>query len=264
MKKIFSLLLLSGLAWCSAEAQVTFSPATFTAIDPVTVTVDVTGTPMAGESEAFLWIFSNASVSGNAALPNKDGTVNGSWGNSSDAAKLTSAGTNKWRFTFTPTEMFGLTPAQLKDFGFLLKSRTGSKQTTDYKPFAFEPLVFSPTLFRVFPSKVGVEDMITVNMDKSLANDLITQRMTPASVTVTFYNNATPAAAVGTLTNIPVRSNGTVWSATFTPMGATIVLPAGTQLKSFRYKFNGTMLDTEGKPSNVSTAEVEVPFSDLK
>ncbi|MCU7552591.1 hypothetical protein OCK74_25960 [Chitinophagaceae bacterium LB-8] len=264
MKKIFLLLLITAFAFARTNAQVSFGPPTFTAIDPVTITVDVTGTPMAGETEAYIWIFSNASVSGNAAYPNKDGNVNGSWGNSSDAAKMTAAGTNKWKFTFTATELFGQTPAQLKDFGFLLKSKTGSKQSPDYKPYAFEPLIFTPTLFRNFPAKVGVEDVITVNLDKSLATDVNTSRMTPASVTVTFYNDGNPAVAVGTLNNVPVRNNGSIWSATFIPTQATIVLPGGTKLKSFKYKFNGTILDTDGKTSNVSTSETEVPFSDLK
>lgn len=264
MKKILLLFICTAFALLKVTAQVTFSPASFTAIDPVTVTVDVTGTPMAGESEAYLWIFSNSSSSGNAALPNKDGVVNGAWGNSSDAAKLTSAGTNKWRFNLTGTEMFGLTPAQLKDFGFLIKTKTGSKQTPDYKSFAFEPLIFVPSLFRVFPAKVGVDDVITVNMDKSLSDDLVTQRMTPTSVTVTFHNDASPSAMVGTLNNVPVRNNNGIWMATFIPTQATINLPANTKLKSFKYKFNGTMLDTNGRPTTVSAREVEVSFSDLK
>jgi hypothetical protein len=264
MKKIFLLLLITAFVFMKTNAQVTFSPPTFTAIDPVTITVDVTGTPMAGESEAYIWIFSNASVSGNATYPNKDGIVNGSWGNSSDAAKMTAAGTNKWKFTFTATDLFGQTPAQLKDFGFLLKSKTGSKQTPDYKPYAFEPLIFTPTLFRTFPAKVGVDDVVTVNLDKSLATDVNTQRMAPTSVSVTFYNDANPSVVVGNLDNVPVRNNGSIWSATFIPTQATLNLPAGTKLKSFKYKFNGTILDTEGKTVSVSTTETEVPFSDLK
>ena len=264
MRKLFLIFICTAFALVKGTAQVTFSPASFTAIDSVTVTVDVSGTPMAGETEAYLWIFSNASSSGNAALPNRDGIVNGAWGNSSEAAKLTSVGTNKWQFGLTGTEMFGLTPAQLKDFGFLIKTKTGSKQTPDYKPYAFEPLIFVPSLFRVFPSKVGVDDVITVNMDQSLGNDLITQRMTPTSVSVTFYNDASPSVAVGTLPNVPVRNNNGIWMATFIPTQAAIELPAGTKLRAFKYKFNGTMLDAEGKPTTVLAPEAEVSFSDLK
>lgn len=265
MKKIFLLLFITALAFIRTNAQVSFSPPTFTVIDPVTLTVDVSETDMKGESEVYIWIFSNPTAKdGDPLWPKKDGSVNGSWGNSSDAAKMTPAGTNKWKFTFTATDLFGLTPALLKDFGFLVKTKTGSKKTADFKPFAFEPLVFTPTLFRTFPAKVGVEDVITVNMDKSLATDVNTSRMTPTSVSITFYNDANPAAAVGTLNNVPVRNSGSIWSATFIPSQATISLPAGTKLKSFKYKFNGTILDTDGKSATVSSTETEVPFSDLK
>jgi hypothetical protein len=265
MKKIFLLLFITALALIRTSAQVSFNPPTFTAIDPVTLTVDVSETDMKGENEVYIWIFSNPTArDGDPLWPKKDGSVNGSWGNSLDIAKMTPAGTNKWKFTFTATDLFGLTPALLKDFGFLVKTKTGSKKTGDFKSFVFEPLIFTPTLFRTFPAKVGVDDVITVNLDKSLATDVTTQRMTPTSVSVTLYNDANPSAAVGTINNVPVRNNGSIWLATFIPTQATLNLPAGTKLKSFKYKFNGTVLDTEGKAANVSTTETEVPFSDLK
>jgi hypothetical protein len=59
MRKLFLLFIMMAFAFVKVSAQVTFSPASFTAIDSVTVTVDVSGTPMAGETEAYLWIFSN-------------------------------------------------------------------------------------------------------------------------------------------------------------------------------------------------------------
>jgi hypothetical protein len=241
---------------------VTFSPSTFTAIDPVTITVDVTGTPMAGESEAYIWIFSNPSISGNAAFPNKDGSVNGSWGNSSDAAKLTSLGANRWRFTFTGTDLFGLTPAQLKDFGFLLKNKTGTKQTPDYKPFAFDPLIFTPTKLRVFPSKVSPSDVITVVFDKAMAETTEEVRMTTASVTFSVYNENN--VMVGTPITVPVRSmQNNLWGASFIPT-RSFTVPTGMRLNKFRYRFNGTVKDVNGNDVIVSGTEAEVLFSDLK
>ena len=265
MKKIFALFFTLVIA-AGIKAQITLLPVGATAIDEITIEIDVTGTGMAGESEAYIWIFSNPDMPANqqVAFPSKDGVVNGAWGNSSNQAKLTLISGNKWKFKFIGTDMFGLTPAQLKTFGFLLKTKTGSKQTPDYKPFPFEPLIFSPTVFRTFPQKVGTTDIATVNFDQSLATGINEQRMTVQTVTVTYYNNATPSVPVGSIQNIPVRKNGTIYSATFYPQQATLTLPAGTALKSFRYKFNGTILDPSGASQPVSTSETEVIFSNLK
>lgn len=262
MKKFLSIIFLTFSAF-ALKAQVTFSPATFTAIDPVTLTVDVTGTPMAGETEAYIWIFANPSVPDNTAgFPKPDGKVNGAWGNSADAAKLTNVGGNKWKFSFTATELFGITPAQLKDFGFLVKTKTGSKQTPDYKPYAFEPLIFTPTKFRVFPAKVSQDDVVTIVFDKSLATTTNEQRMAPTTVTVTVIDDAN--APVGTPLTLTVRAmENNLWGASFIPT-RSYTLPAGKKLIKFRYTFNGTVLDTNGTRITVSSTEAEVPFSDLK
>lgn len=263
MKKLLSILTLTFFAF-AAKAQVTFSPASFTAIDPVTLTVDVTGTAMAGESEAYIWIFSNPSVSGSTTFPNRDGSVNGSWGNSSDAAKLTNVGGNKWRFSFTGTELFGLTPAQLKDFGFLLKTKTGSKQTPDYKPFAFDPLIFTPTMLRVFPAKVGQDDVVTVVFDKSLATTLNDTRMTPAKAVITLEGVNASGTSFSATYEVTVRQMSTnMWGASFIPTRLH-PLTAGQMLVKFKYKFDGTVLDTNGAPITVSGTSAEVNFSDLK
>lgn len=265
MKKLIFFLLLA-VASFTGWAQVTVTPVGFTAIDEVTIEIDATGTGMAGETEAFIWIFSNPDIPANqqATYPGRDGVVNGQWGNSSESARVTRISGNRWRFKFIATDMFNLTPAQLKQFGFLLKSKTGGKQTPDYKPFVFEPLIFTPTTFRTFPQKVGTTDVATVNFDQSLATSINDQRMTPTSATIVLYNDAVPAQAVGTIANVPVRKNGSIYSATFYPQQTTITLPSGTALHSFKYKFNGTVLDVNGAPQNVSTAETEVIFSNLK
>jgi hypothetical protein len=257
MKKIFRLLsILTLVAFAPTYAQVTFSPAVFTAEDEVTLTVDVTGTPMAGQSEAYLWIFSNVSGGG------KDGFTNTSWTNSPANAKMTAAGTNKWSYKFTGTTMFGQTPGELKDFGFLVKSKDGSRQTPDYKPFAFDPLVFTPSKLRVFPSKVGVDDVVTVNFDKSLGTTVEEQRMEPTSATITMLDNT--GAVVGTpLTRTLRKLDTNIWAASF--IGSASFTPAaGRTLAKFRYRFNGTVRDVNGAPANVSTSEAEVEYVTLK
>jgi hypothetical protein len=256
MKHILSFFALI-LAATALKAQVSFSPSVFTAIDRVTINVDVTGTPMAGQSEAFIWIFANLNPAGAV-----DGTVNGQWGNSSPAAKVTSLGGNRWSFSFTGTELFGKTPAELKEFGFLLKSKDGSRQTQDYKFYKFDPLIFTPTLMRVFPAKVGPDDAIRVNFDQSLATTVNDQRMVPRTVTVTLFNQAD--AVVGTPRDFNVKKDGTsIFYGTFIPT-YSFTIPAGTNLKKFTYRFNGTVKDANGNDQTVSTEVTEVLFSQLK
>jgi hypothetical protein len=250
----FLFFVLSGLG---AFAQPSFSPSSFTAEDEVTITVDVTGTGMAGVTDAYIWIFSNPDVGGGA-----DGVTNGSWTNSSDGAKMIPAGTNKFTFKFIGTTLFGQTPAQLKSFGFLLKKKDGSAQTSDYKPFFFDPLIFVPTMARIFPSKVDKDDVITLNFDNRYASTPNDQRMTPKTVTITMYDDLN--ATVGSALTLNLRSTeATIWSASFIPE-ASFTAAAGRKLGKFKYRFNGTLLDANGAPSTVSTADFEVVFTRMK
>lgn len=260
MKKIAFFLILLTLGFIGKTfSQVTFSPAIYTAEDQVTLTVDVTGTPMAGQAEAFIWIFSNPT---NGTGPQNNGTVNGAWGSSSDQAKLVAAGTNKWSFTFTGTTLFGLTPGELKEFGFLLKTRNGSLQTQDYKPFKFDPLVFTATMLRVFPAKVGQDDVITLNFDQNLAVSVDEQRMTPTTVTVTVFDQT--SSQFGTPITLNVRSLGNkMFSSVFIPT-RSYILPTGSKLTKFKYRFNGIVPSISGGTTNVSSSEVETPLVEMK
>ncbi len=252
MKKLLSFLLfiMAGLA---VKAQnPTFSPSSFTAEDQVTLTFDVTGTGMAGATEAFIWLWGNAG----------DSPLNSSWTNSPDAAKMTAAGTNKWKFTFTATVMWGLPPAALLNFRFLLKKRDGSAQTPDQGPFFFDPLVFVPTMLRIFPAKVGADDVVTVNFDKTYGITTNEQRMTPVSATVTMFDET--GAQVGSPLTITTRSTAsTIWAASYIP-SSNFTPGAGHKLFKFKYKFNGTVLDPSGATITVSSSETEVIFTTMQ
>ena len=258
MKQLLYFLLLLAPAFSANAQNPSFSPSAFTAEDEVTITIDVTGTPLAGVADAYLWIFSNPDIGGGT-----DGVTNGQWGNSSEAAKLTPAGTNKFTYKFVGTTMFGQTPAQLKSFGFLLKKKDGSAQTGDYKSFFFDPLVFVPSMTRVFPSKVDKDDVVTVNFDNRYAaansND---QRMKPVSATITMYDDLNNV--VGAPLTLPLRSTeATVWSASFIP-DASFTPATGRTLTKFSYRFNGTVLDVNGASATVSTGNTEVTFTKMK
>jgi hypothetical protein len=257
MKTILYSLLLICCATVAEAQNPSFSPASFTAEDQVTITIDVTGTNMAGATEAYIWIFSNPDIGGG-----NNGIVNGEWGASSNDAKMVSAGANKWTFTFTGTILFGRPPAELKSFGFLLKKKDGSAQTPDYKPFAFDPLVFVPSMLRVFPAKVSENDIVTVNFDRSHGATPTEQRMQPVSATITMYNE--DGDPVGDPLTINVRVFApNIWAASFNP-AASFTPGAGHSLNKFKYKFNGTVLDPNGATISVSSSEAEVSFTAMK
>ncbi|HEX7845871.1 MAG TPA: hypothetical protein VF476_08745 [Chitinophagaceae bacterium] len=251
MKKLFCLLsFLISAIWVDAQNP-TFSPSSFTAQDQVTFTIDVTGTPMAGATEAYLWMWGNAG----------DSPLNTAWTNSPAAAQMTAAGTNKWRFTFTATLLWGRPPGDLTRFNFLVKKKDGSAQTSDFGPYFFDPLVFIPTMLRIFPAKVDKSDVVSVNFDRTLGATANEQRMTPTTATITMYDNTD--AQVGSPLNINVRVlMDNIWTASFIP-SASFTPSAGRTLKKFKYKFNGTVLNDVGVPTNVSSSEAEVTFTTL-
>lgn len=234
----------------AAKAQVvTILPASFTAEDEVTIRIDLTGTPVAASPQPYLWTWCETNAGGG-----NDGVTNGTWGNSSDAAKLTRVGAtgNVWEYKFVGTTMYNRTPGELRRFGFLIKCKDGSCQTPDQKWFNFDPLTFTEGQFRTFPSKPAQNDVVTVYHKKALATDVNVQRMTETSVSVTLFDqNNSP---IQTINNIAVRAdvNGTV-SATFVPENL-VTLPAGTTVRRIEYKFRGTYLNTSGVPTNVETA----------
>ena len=248
MKKLLFLTLFISAAFFTKAQNPVFSPSTFTAEDQITLTYDVTGTGMAGATEAYIWLWGNAG----------DSPLNTSWTNSPDAARMTAAGTNKWSFTFTATLLYGLPPAAFTNFRFLVKKKDGSAQTPDQGPFNFDPLVFVPTMLRVFPGKVGADDVVTVNFDVT-TNE---QRMTPTTATITMIDDA--GNNVGSPLTIAVRKTGeTIWSATYIP-SLSFTPGAGRKLFKFKYKFNGTLLDTGGATISVTSSESEVTFTTMQ
>lgn len=255
MKKILLLIIYCfGAIWASGQGKVTFSPATFTSEDEVTITLDVTGTELAGANDVYLWAFSNDGVGGG-----KDASTNGQWGASSPSAKFTKTATNIFTFKFTGTILFGQSPAELINFGFLAKNVDGSKKTPDYKPFKFDPLVFTPGQFRLFPAKLDNTDMATVYFHQNLATDINLQRMTNIKVNLSFYNEA--GSVVGSKQGIAtVKESAILFSYSFIP-DRVITVPAGTKLGKFTYQFSGTVKDAGGLDMPANGPVIEVVYT---
>jgi len=263
MKKIIaicSLLLVTVFAAKAQYTNYTISPASFTAEDEITVTCDLAGTGMAGETEAFLWTWSNGGAG--AGFPGADGITNGSWGSSGDNAKLTSIGGGKFTFKLTGTLKYNQTPGQLKHFQFLLKSRTGSKQTADSKVNVFDPLIFVPSMIRVFPSKAGQNDVLTLFFHQDLASATNDMRMTPTTATIEVFDNTGTSAGTPVNLNVTKISNS-LFSVAFIPT-RSFTPGVGKKFTKFTVKFNGTVKDVNNANVNVSTASIETPLLDLK
>ncbi|RZK41080.1 MAG: hypothetical protein EOO90_12755 [Pedobacter sp.] len=244
MKKLILSIIFSLSTLC-AFSQVTFSPASFTAEEEVTITLDVSGTPLAGIDDIYIWIFSNDGVGGG-----KDGLVNGQWGSSSESAKFTKIGTNKFTYKFTGTTIFGQSPAELINFGFLAKTKDGSRQSQDFKPYKFDPLIFMPSQFRVFPAKLDQTDMATVYFHQDLAAEQSLQRLFDVKVTITFYDAGGNEFAKK-MDIVAKKESDKLYSYSFIPE-KLITLPAGTTLSKFSYQFSGNLKNASG--GNVATS----------
>lgn len=255
MKKIILLMVCCfGAVWASGQGKVTFSPAAFTAEDEVTITLDVTGTPLEGTNDVYVWAFSNDGVGGG-----KDASTNGSWTSSSENAKMTKTTGNIFTFKFTATTLFGQSPAELINFGFLAKNKDGSKQSPDYKPFKFDPLVFTASQFRIFPAKLDYADMATVYFHQNLAADVNLKRMTNVKLNLIFYNEAGNPA--GSKLNIAtVKESAVLFSYSFIP-DRVITLAPGVKLSKFSYQFTGTVKDANGIDVSTNGPVTEVVYT---
>ena len=165
MKKILFLISTVLAGTFSFAQTATVSPSSFTAEDQITITFDLTNANFgAPGDDVYIWGF----VPGCCGSPLNDQNGFG-FGNSNPAAKCTRVGNSKiFTYTLTPTTYMQKTAAQIgAQFGCLAKNQNGSKQTQDFN-FPVDPLTFTPSVFRPFPSKFTQDDVVTFYMDKNL------------------------------------------------------------------------------------------------
>lgn len=248
--------------WLQAQFNtVKITPKTFTAEDEITFTIDVsTVAALAGKTDLYLWTWANGgSPSG---YNEKDGLTNGSWGASLPAAKLTNKGNNIFEYKFIGTAMYGLEPGKLKYWQFLVKTVDGSAQSANSPNYDFEPIVFTPVPFRVFPNRLSASDVATLYFHQDLAATTAEQRMTPKTVKVTLYDQ--DGIPIGDVKVWNLKSEGNkVWSYSFIPNIAWTI-PAGKTVSKFSFHFEGTGKDVNGNTVNVTTPETEKNLDALK
>ena len=189
-KIIFSIIIILGSIGLKAQndaPKFTVTPSEIDALtENVTIVFDVTGSAVEGLSEVYIWAWSNQLNPSEMLLCYDQGSP--AWGSISKNAKLdpVDGEANKFVLALPKTvtragvevtfnniaELFGVgdTPGKIKEFGFLLRSQDGSKQTpgdmvTSVSLLALE---FESSYFRTFPSKVSNQDVVTAYLNLSL------------------------------------------------------------------------------------------------
>ncbi|MEP2772945.1 MAG: hypothetical protein ABJH05_12410 [Fulvivirga sp.] len=153
------------------QAIVTTEPAAFTAEDEVKLLVDLSAcTYLASLDEVYIWIFVPGGPGPDAVGGNGD-FCNGS----NPELLMTDEGDGVWSFTFTPTELFDATPAEIgSQIGFIPKEFAACQGIGDQTVDLFltvDPSEFIPTESRTFPSKFGQKDFVTLYFDQNLADN---------------------------------------------------------------------------------------------
>jgi hypothetical protein len=258
MKKLFSLLIFMLAGWSLLHAQtsgavVTTVPSSFTAEDVVKVIVDVSNVPNLKDKEPlYIWTWE----------PGDASPGNGAWDNSNEARKMVKEGPNKWSWTFTPTQYYAKSPAEITQISFLVKAKNGNGDLkTDDIKLTVSPLVFTPSAFRVFPKFVSKRDVITFYLDQALATDLTTQRMLPVEAKIAVFAGNTQIDAEKTVTL--TAQGAKLYSYSFLPT-KLFNIPAATVLTRMRVIFKGKGKDANGNDVNVESPAFDYGLDDLK
>ncbi|MBL6449100.1 hypothetical protein JMN32_22505 [Fulvivirga sp. 29W222] len=172
MKNILKILLLALLPLAGTAQTVTTSPGVFTAEDEVTLTVDVSGTSLAGYTgDVWIWAWIAEGCSSSCDAPTN---IDPAGGANTEGAKVTRDETNSdvYRITFTPVDFFGKAPSEIGKIGLKLKSQSwgDGKQSDNDLTVAVQPLVFIPSENRTFPVKFTEEDVVTLFFDQNLTS----------------------------------------------------------------------------------------------
>ncbi len=179
-----------------ALPKFTVTPSEIDALtENVVIEFDVTGSAVDGVTDVYIWSWAPGLNPSEMLLDYDQGSP--SWGSISDNAKLepVAGQPNKFRLSLPKTvtragvevtfnnvaELFGVgdTPGKIKEFGFLLRSQDGSKQTPGDMKTSIKllPLEFEPSYFRTFPAKVSKNDVVTAYLNLSLIESSEDQKL---------------------------------------------------------------------------------------
>lgn len=269
MKNIYILIVLltGSLGLWAQPCTYQITPAVIDAYtSPVTIIFDATGTPMAGETEVYLWSW--AEGGGNMDICGPD------WGGIYPSAKLQAVEgqPNKFKLELPyTTEIKGETvtfsnfadlfsssiaPGKLLRVGFMLRSLDGNKQTAGDMAceLRLSPLNFEDKEFRTFPSAVSLKDVVTVYLNPQLSSNNQVKLMQDVKVSIGFLDEQ--GTVMGQTDDVEVnRDERGAWKYTFLP--GSIILPEGRKLADivkFKTTFKGKLNNSQGGSTAVETS----------
>lgn len=194
-----------------ANAQiVTVEPQEVSAVEPVTITVDLSGTPLAGGDAIFIWAWIEK---GDDDI---DAPNNGVWENSTDAHELTRVDGDIWTFSITSLrDFYQQSPGVIgEEVGFLFKFRNGTEGQTSNQSLSVNPPRFVDTDFRTFPSGFAVDDVVTIiynqNLDENEATNGLSEYFLYAVATLDDGAEIAPVAPgeVGATPSLQLQPQG--------------------------------------------------------
>ena len=147
----------SYVTWAKESINPTISPWFYTPDTEITVTYDVTGTPLAALTDAFAWVWipgKNTDSKYNVNPASSDVAKT----NNVKFVKTVTGGKTLFSLTFIPSALFDGSIATETEFGILLKGNDWSNgQTTDFiAPFwdgTFQVRLIAPSQLPVFGSE---------------------------------------------------------------------------------------------------------------
>ncbi|HOI47983.1 MAG TPA: hypothetical protein PK167_01670 [Prolixibacteraceae bacterium] len=287
MKKLIIILtIIAGVFGAKAQnalPKFTVTPSEIDALtENVTIVFDVTGSAVDGLTDVYIWAWAPGLSPSETLLVYDQGSP--SWGSISQNAKLdpVPGDPKKFKLSLPKTvtrngvqvtfnnvaELFGVgdTPGKIKEFGFLLRSQDGSKQTPGdgATKVTLLPLEFTPAYFRTFPAKVSNKDVVTVLLNLNLLESGENQKLKIAgdiTVSVTLLKaNGTEILSVENAATLFTSQKE--YSYTFLPamLGA---FPAGTSLNDVakcQVVFSGKVYSQAGAAETVQTKVFEFEF----
>lgn len=212
MKLNLLTLLFLGL-WSFSVAQVTTTPEFPKADEPITFTIDASGTGLEGYTgDVWVWTWISQGCSGECDAPTNVNPAT----SAQSAALTTRSGSdpNVYTITFTPTEFFNKAATEFEQIGLLLKGQDWSNgQTSDYfvdiSSGEFEVAFTSPTTFPLFVN-TGENVEITASSSESADFSLTVNGVEVATATAsTTISHTVVAGAPGTYEVVVTADNGT-------------------------------------------------------
>lgn len=192
MKKIF--ITIMGLLAANvllAQPQYSVNPPTFTAEDEITLTVDVSGTSLANyDGDVWIWSWIAEGCSASCDAPTN---IDPAGNENTEGALMTRdlGNPNIYTKTLVLSAFFNKPPSEIKKFGLKLKSASwgDGKQSDVDIVISVEPLIFTPRLNRIFPTKVTKDDVVTLYLDQSQATDLdLKYELSDFSISITGHD----------------------------------------------------------------------------